>query len=413
MSNYQNPSEILGQPLTLPNGVVVNNRFLKSAMSEALGSTLHESTNAHVNLYRAWANGGTGLVVTGNVMIDSRHLGEPGNVAVENEHGLEQLQRWAKAGTANGNHLWMQLNHPGKQTPGFITKEPVAPSAIPLSLPGFNQPRALTEAEINDLIERFGRSAAIAKKAGFTGVQIHGAHGYLVNQFLSSHHNQRSDQWGGSLENRMRFLLAVYSFIREQVGAGFPVSIKLNSADFQRGGFTETESLQVIQTLAEAGMDLIEISGGTYEAPAMLDGKHVKESTRQREAYFLSFAEKVRQVSQVPLAVTGGFRTAEGMAEAVGSGATDFVGLARPLVVTPDLSNQILNGEPFRSPMKARQLTGIKRMDDSFPVDNLWYEYQLHRMGQGKQPDPNTGALSAVVKTVWRAGLQNMRRRRV
>ena len=157
----------------------------------------------------------------------------------------------------------MQINHPGKQSPKSLSKEPVAPSAIPLSggvAVAFNPPRALTEEEILDLIKRFGNTARIAK-AGFTGVQIHSAHGYLVNQFLSPHHNQREDQWGGNAENRMRFLMEVYHEMRRQVGDDFPIGIKLNSADFQRGGFTEEESMQVLKTIDEAGIDLIEISG--------------------------------------------------------------------------------------------------------------------------------------------------------
>lgn len=195
-----------------------------------------------VNLYRRWSRGGAGLLMTGNVMIDRNALGEPGNIVIEDERDLPMLKRWAQAGTQVNTELWMQINHPGKQSPKSLSKQPVAPSAIPLSggIEGaFNPPRALTEEEILDLIKRFVNTARIAKKAGFTGVQIHAAHGYLINQFLSPHHNQRNDQWGGNAENRMRFLMEVYREMRRQVGENFPIAIKLNSADFQRGGFTE------------------------------------------------------------------------------------------------------------------------------------------------------------------------------
>ncbi len=404
-------SEILGQELKLPCGVAIPNRFMKSAMSEVLGSPDYKPTERHTRLYRTWAEGGTGLVVTGNIMVDSRQIGEPGNVVVEDESNLELLKQWAEAGTAAGNHLWVQLNHPGKQTPNFLTKEPVAPSAIPLKLPSFNTPRELTEEEIREIIDRFGKAAGVLKKAGFTGVQIHGAHGYLVSQFLSPQHNQRKDDWGGTIENRMRFPLEVYRSIRAAVGKDFPVGIKLNSADFQRGGFTEEESLKVIAALSEAGVDLIEISGGTYEAPAMT-GQKVRESTRLREAYFLTFAEKVREVARAPLAVTGGFRTAKGMIEARESGATDLIGLARPLCLTPDLPNRVLAGEDFKSDVPAKVATGIKALDFVLALDITWYEIQIGLLGEGKQPDPGLNPFLAGLKVVSRLGLRTLKRRR-
>lgn len=200
----------LYQTLTLPNGSVVKNRFFKSAMSEAFGTIDHRPTTKLITLYESWAEGGVGLSVTGNVMIDRRALGEPGNVVVEDERDLEMLAKWAKAGTKNNTALWMQINHPGKQAPKMVTKEPVAPSAIPLSgslKKLFNPPRELNHLEIKDLITRFGKTAKIAKAAGFTGVQIHAAHGYLISQFLSPYHNKRNDDWGGSLakSNAIRF----------------------------------------------------------------------------------------------------------------------------------------------------------------------------------------------------------------
>ena len=254
--------QYLNETFKLPCGTEVKNRILKSAMSEQLGTATNSPTKDLINIYRAWSQGGCGILVTGNIMIDRRALGEPNNVAVEDERDLPILSQWAAAGSDNNTQLWAQLNHPGKQTPKGLCKESVSPSAVPFApdmQSFFATPRALTETEILDIIERFGRSAAVVKKAGFTGVQIHGAHGYLVSQFLSPHHNVRQDKWGGSLENRMRFVLAVYDKIRENVGPDFPVSIKLNSADFQRGGFAEDESVVVMQTLAEKGIDLIEV----------------------------------------------------------------------------------------------------------------------------------------------------------
>lgn len=403
----------LGQPLALPCGVVLRNRLMKSAMSEVLGSPTHSPTPALARLYGRWAAGGAGLLVTGNVMIDRNALGEPGNVVVEDDRDLDLLRAWAAAGANHDTQLWMQLNHPGKQAPKFLNKETVSPSAVgfgPRLSPAFAVPRALTEPEIEDLIGRFGNAAAVARTAGFTGVQIHGAHGYLVSQFLSPHHNQRTDGWGGSLENRARFVREVYAEIRRRVGDAFPVSIKINSADFQRGGFSEEESQQVIAWLGAAGMDLVEVSGGTYEAPAMT-GAAQGARTAAREGYFLAFVETVRRLVDVPVAVTGGFRTAEGMAAAIATGSADVVGLARALAIQPDLPGQVLAGAAPASLVR-RVSTGIKALDLVLMLDVTWYENQLARMGRGEDPEPEMGAWASAFHTLRSTGLQAFKARR-
>jgi 2,4-dienoyl-CoA reductase-like NADH-dependent reductase (Old Yellow Enzyme family) len=408
-------AETLSQTLALPCGVTLPNRFGKSAMSETLGTVDNHPTEELVRLYGRWSEGGTGVVITGNIMIDSRHIGEPHNVAVENESDLAILRRWAEAGTKNGNQLWAQLNHPGKQIPKMLaTGDTLGPSAIPFEdalSSYFKTPRALTESEIQEIIQRFARSAAIVKKAGFTGVQIHGAHGYLVSQFLSGHHNQRTDQWGGSLENRMRFPLEIYRAIRKEVGPDYPVSIKLNSADFQRGGFTEEESMTVAETLAGEGLDLLEISGGNYESPKMA-GQGIRESTKQREAYFLEYAEKIRQRVTTPLMVTGGFRSSEGMAKAVDSGATDIVGLARPLAVEPDLPKRILAGESVTSVVEPRR-TGIKAIDEMAMMEVIWFARQLHRMGKGKDPVKNESVIMAMIRSMIMVAIRSSKTKRM
>ena len=412
-------AETLNQPLTLPNGSVIRNRLAKSAMSEAIATTDNHVTPNLARLYRRWAQGGTGLLISGNVMIDRHHVGEPRNVVLEDDRDRDALAAWAEAGTVNNTQLWMQLNHPGKQSPKMLNKDPVSPSAIPFNkaLRGaFATPRALEEAEIEAIIRRFATSARLAQSAGFTGVQIHGAHGYLVSQFLSPHHNQRQDRWGGSLENRMRFVVSVYQALRAETGAGFNIGIKLNSADFQRGGFTEEESVQVAQTLADLGMDLIEISGGTYEAPRMAKGYEfqpeapVRESTRQREAYFLDYAERIRARVSAPLMVTGGFRSSRAMAEAVAGGATDLVGLARPLVLDPELSNRILAGEDLVSPVRPIR-TGIKAVDRSGMMETGWYARQLDRLGRGKAPHPQDRGLLSLLDVIWTYSQRGLRTR--
>ncbi|HUP93060.1 MAG TPA: NADH:flavin oxidoreductase/NADH oxidase family protein [Solimonas sp.] len=407
------PQQLLGQPLKLANGAPLKNRIVKSAMSEQLGTPDNRPTARLERLYGAWADGGLGLCITGNVMVDRRAIGEPNNVAVEDESELAALQRWASAGTRHGTQLWMQLNHPGKQAPKGLNRETVSPSAVPFRADMasfFALPRELIPAEIEELVMRFGRTAAIARKAGFHGVQVHGAHGYLVNQFLSPHHNQRTDAWGGTPQNRRRFVLAVVAEVRRQVGADFPVGIKLNSADFQRGGFTEEESLETIRALAAAGIDLVEISGGTYETPAMTG--LMKETTKAREAYFLEFADKVRASVKVPLMVTGGFRTLGGMAEAIRSGAVDLVGLARSLALDPALPARLLRGEePLH---QVRPITtGIGLVDRSGLMETAWYSRQLRRIGDGRSPRPDESGLGAFAAGLLENGWHTFRSRRL
>lgn len=400
----------LAQPLELPCGAVVQNRILKSAMSETLGTPDHAPGDGLPRVYQRWAEGGLGISVTGNVMVDARALGEPGNVVLEDDRQLDAFRAWAQAGTASGCQLWMQLNHPGKQAPRFLNAETVSPSAVGFGKQlssAFAVPRALTEAEIEDLVTRFGRAAGLAVRAGFSGVQIHGAHGYLVSQFLSPRHNVRTDDWGGSLANRARFVLAVYGAMREAVGPSVPVSIKMNSADFQRGGFDEDDSLQVMAWLQEAGIDLIEVSGGTYEAPAMTGARR---STTEREGYFLDFVARAKEQLNVPLCVTGGFRTAAGMERAIEEGAA-MVGLARALCIQPELPRQILAGIDVESLVR-RLSTGVKAVDRAAALDVLWYETQIARMAAGRDPDPQLGEWRSLLSTVRRAGVQAFRMRR-
>ena len=414
---HSSEPNLLAQPLRLPNGGVLRNRLAKSSMSETLGTYDNHATPRLVELYRRWAASGLGLLLTGNVMIDRRALGEPGNVVIEDEADLPILRQWARAATDQGAALWVQLNHPGKQSPKGLNASNLSPSAIPFRedmAAFFETPREATTAEILDIIQRFGRSAAICKKAGFSGVQIHGAHGYLVSQFLSPHHNHRTDEWGGSPEKRRRFVMAVYAEIRRQVGADFPVGIKLNSADFQRGGFTEEESLATIDALVQAGVDLIEVSGGTYEAPAMSGAlqQPQKATTASREAYFLEFAEKVRKTVRVPLMVTGGFRTAEGMNTALRSGALDIVGLARLLAIDPDAPAALLQGRD--SPQRVRPITtGIKPVDRMGIMEILWYTRQLGRIAGGGNPRPGESGLMAFLKSLMKSNWGTYRTKRM
>lgn len=415
MSQYTPPAApLINQSFALPGGSILSNRLVKAALSERLATLDGRITDKLIRLYEQWGRSGAGLLITGNVMLDRRAVGEPNNVVVEDERDMDMLRQWAAAGTRKGAQLWMQINHPGKQVPRGLNRDSVSASAIPFG-PGlaaaFATPRALTEREIEDIILRFGRTAAIARKAGFSGVEIHAAHGYLISQFLSAHHNQRTDRWGGSAENRRRFVLEVYHEIRRQVGPDFPVAIKLNSADFQRGGFTEDESLNVIRALAQAGIDLIEISGGTYERPANIVGVQTgKASTRQREAYFIEFADQARASVKTPLLVTGGFRTRHGMQSALASGALDLIGLGRSLIIEPDLPARLLQGQEARHPIRPIR-TGLKPLDNSGAVEMLWHARQIELIANGQPTRPAESALWALLHMLPKTGLNSLRTR--
>jgi 2,4-dienoyl-CoA reductase-like NADH-dependent reductase (Old Yellow Enzyme family) len=350
-------SDILAQPLTLPCGAVLPNRIAKAAMTEGLADPAGRPTAESERLYGLWSDGGAGLLLTGNIIIDGDHLERPGNVIIDREPDARMqaaLSTWAETATRNGNHLWAQISHAGRQTQKNVNPHPKAPSAVKIGLPGgqFGEPVALTASEIEDIVRRFGVCAAAVKAAGFTGVQVHAAHGYLLSQFLSPRSNLRTDQYGGALANRARVLLEAVRSVRAAVGSNFPVAVKLNSADFQKGGFAFEDSLQVAQWLETEGVDLLEISGGTYEQPKLLgvegieeeEPQHVAQSTAMREAYFVDFALAMQQKVSIPLMVTGGFRRRDVMEEAISGGGADLIGLGRPMCVATDAPNQLLTG---------------------------------------------------------------------
>ena len=369
--------DVLQAPLQLPCGVSLPNRLAKAAMTEGLATPTGKPTEELERLYGIWSDGGAGLLLSGNIQVDADHLERPGNVVIDSEPDAqtrEQLAAWAKVATRNGNHFWAQISHAGRQTQKMVNPHPKAPSRVKLGLPGgqFGEPVALTEAEIADIVRRFALCARFVKEAGFTGVQIHAAHGYLLSQFLSPRSNQREDVYGGSLENRARMLLEVVAAVRQSVGPDFPVAVKLNSADFQRGGFAFEESLQVAQWLEAASVDLLEISGGTYEQPKLLGVEGVEEeepqavaqSTRQREAYFVDFALAMREQVKMPLMVTGGFRRRASMEQALTSGAADLVGLGRPMCVMTDAPAQLFDA-----------LEELPRYEDSLSLFPSWLSF--------------------------------------
>lgn len=428
----------LSEPLKLPCGAVLTNRVAKAAMTEGLADIHGRPTPELEKLYSIWSDGGAGLHLSGNIQIDADHLERPGNVIIDampDDETAAALRRWTAAATRNGNHFWAQISHAGRQTMKAVNPHPKAPSPVKVGLPGgqFGRPVELSEEEILRLISRFGQAAKVCRDVGFTGVQIHAAHGYLISQFLSPRTNLRNDRWGGSLENRARFLLFTLNTMRQLVGADFPIAVKLNSADFQRGGFAFEDSLQVARWLQDGGIDLIEISGGTYEQPKLLgiegleseEPQAVAATTLAREAYFVDFAKAMKAEISVPLMVTGGFRSASAMEQALKSGAADLVGLGRPLCVLPDAPKRLLAGmamlpkfenqlqllpDWLASLRKIKTIRGI----EGFAVQYWFYSqlYALGRIGRTK-PDMTVFAAMREVEAYQKQWLKDRRASRV
>ena len=415
---------ILKEQITLPCGAKIKNRICKAAMTERIAFSNNFTNQRHLNLYKKWADGDIGILLTGNVQVDKDHLEGPANVCIEEKSYSEQLpllRKWAEEGTRNNTHLWMQISHAGRQTPGEINQSPKAPSSVQLKIPGRNYgiPSVLTTEEIQEIIKKFTFVAKIARETGFSGIQIHSAHGYLLSEFLSPDINSREDEWGGTVENRSRIHVEIIKSIRQEVGEDFPISVKMNSADFQKGGFSPEDSIQVAKIVESAGVDNIEISGGTYEQPRLLGLDNVsinpdrsetrKESTIAREAYFLEYADKIKKNIQIPLMVTGGFRTKQGMEDAIKSGACEIVGVGRPLCANPYAIKEMFEGKTDHLPIYEKTLSlGPWILSPSSPFRLIqalnafgaqaWFYQQIKRMGDNKLPDLSLGLFSAFRK---------------
>ncbi|MBP8005438.1 MAG: NADH:flavin oxidoreductase/NADH oxidase family protein [Acinetobacter sp.] len=384
------------EKLVLPNGSQIQNRIAKAAMEENMADLNHAPSEELMRLYQAWANGGVGLIITGNVMVDRRAMTGPGGVVLENDKFLDIFKRWAQIGRSQGAQVWLQINHPGRQMQSNLGQETWAPSAIGLDLgkmsDRFSVPIEMTQDMIHEVIQRFANTARLGEQAGFTGVEIHAAHGYLLSQFLSPLSNKRQDQWGGSLENRARILIEIVKAVRAVVSPTFTVAVKLNSADFQRGGFSAEDAQQVVLMLNELAVDLVELSGGSYEAPAM-QGQSRDGLTLAREAYFLEFAQEIRKVANMPIMVTGGIRRKQ-VAEKVVESGVDMVGIATALAIDPNLPNEWQQGRNVSPELKPitwdnKTLASLANM--------ATVKFQLRKLSLGKRPNPKVSPLWALI----------------
>ena len=383
-------------PLTLPNGTEIKNRFVKAAMEENMAEDNQLPGTALKNLYAAWAKGGVGMIITGNVMVDKMAMTGPGGVALDADTPIQPFKEWAEIAKQNNTTVIMQINHPGRQVFKKMGGKVLSPSNIALNMGKhsglFTQPKAMSEAEIEDVIARFVTTAKRAEEAGFHGVEIHAAHGYLVSQFLSPLTNVRKDEWGGELQARAKILFDIVRQVKSSCGKDFIVSVKLNSADFQRGGFDVEDAIEVVKSLNDMGLDFIELSGGSYEAPAM-QGKSGDQRTLAREAYFLTFAKQIAEHTSIPVMTTGGIKRLSVANEVLDSNM-ELVGIASALAYNPALINQWhvdqdTMGYIPATAWKDKTLSGLANM--------ALVKRQLRRLGKGDKPKVNSSPLMTLI----------------
>ena len=408
-------------PLTLPNGQCLPNRLCKAAMEENMAEYGQVPGEALINLYRQWAASNPGLILTGNVMVAPDAMTGPGGIYLGKgvldipEH-REIFEKWAQVGKSGGAQFYMQISHPGRQVYATMGTDVVSASNTKLKMEGpaakmFTEARALTGEEVEAMITRFTDTAEAAKDAGFDGVQIHSAHGYLVAQFLSPLSNRRKDQWGGPLENRARFLLEIVRAVRQRVGETFGVAVKLNSADFQRGGFDVEDARQVVEWLNGEAVDFVELSGGNYESAAMAgvseDGR--SDSTKDREMYFIDFARDIGANARMPIMVTGGVTKRQTAEDALASGGADIIGIARAYGFSANIAADWK--EDANLTIKMPNITSKNKTILVLGGMSLTKE-NLYRMGTGKAPRVRNNAMWAIIKGQIRQAKQTKRYKR-
>ena len=392
--------QLLGSPLELPGGAVLKNRIAKSPMSDSLGDGEGNPTETQIRLYERWAEGGAAVSIIGEVQGDPRYPEKPGNLVLGDQSDRTALGGLTRRATLDGAHLWAQLGHAGALS-HLPVSQPKGPSA--LKVEGLKC-AALSTEEIEALPAMYARAAAIAKDTGFTGVHIHAGHGFLLSQFLSPLFNRRTDRFGGSIEARASIVVAIVEEVRRSVGSAFPIGIRINATDKLQGGLKGEDALEVIRLLDRTTVDLIDISGGTYFPGAQSSSDGVGANG----PYFLEFARQARDLTHVPLMLTGGFTTRDQAAGAIASGAVDVVGLARAMVLNPRIAETWLTAEGG---------------DPEFPVFGqpprggitAWYSMRLTALGQDCEDtfdmDPQTAlrdydARDEVRSAKWRKAFQ-------
>lgn len=323
----------------------LRNRLMRSATAERLATDpVGRATPAQANLYRELARGGVGLIVTGHAYVAPWGKAHPEMLSAHCDQMIPGLQMLADAVHAEGGEVALQINHGGRQCDPACTPETMAPSAIPTPTGG--TPREMTLNEIVAAVDAFALAARRAQAAGFDAVQIHGAHGYLVGQFLSPHTNRRTDTWGGDLKRRLHFLAAVCEAVRGQVGADYPVFIKLgmmDNLDRVPDGLTPDDGAWIVAHLADLGLDAVEISGGVGGGSDF--NTRLGIGSKEPEAYFRSLARRAKAATTLPVILVGGLRSRAVMDDVLAAGDADLIALSRPLIREPDLPNRLQSGQ--------------------------------------------------------------------
>ncbi|KAL4938185.1 hypothetical protein BDV06DRAFT_60960 [Aspergillus oleicola] len=423
----------LNDSVKLPCGLVFPNRLVKAAMAEMLAGFQNTPNPSLINVYGQWAKGNWGAVLTGNVQVDINHLGTPFDPALNgtytspetNPELLSAWRKYAEVSQAHGTPTLVQVCHPGRQSMRFSGRKglfasTLAPSAIPLDMgDGFIQrwlgwfvfppPREMGQKDIDAVTRQFVDTARLMADAGFAGIELHGAHGYLIDQFLNPKSNTRTDAYGGTAAARAKFVLDIIAQIRAVVPPTFAIGIKFNSADYNSSSFEDT--MTQIGLLAEAGIDFLEISGGSYEDPKMLSldtstnaqenaqpgqpnptengGKSAR--TAAREAFFLEFAASVRaRYPSLPLMLTGGFRSRSGAQYALDQNACDLVGIGRPAAIDPYFPQKLLDEGVSEEESSMR----LKRV--TLPFWARWIP--LAAIGAGAESSYYTGQIQRIAK---------------
>ncbi|KAG9392523.1 NADH:flavin oxidoreductase/NADH oxidase family protein [Carpediemonas membranifera] len=400
----------LATPLKLPCGYTLPCRVMKAALAETLADESGLPGKELLTLYRAWDTMAIPML-TGHVIVARNGIENVRNVCIEGSTDDEIRTAFKAWSSSTSQPLFMQLNHCGRQVSRLINKAPVAPSPVAMTNPLLrmmhSNPTGITVEQIHEITEGFARAAKLAVESGLAGVQIHAAHGYLLSQFLSQRSNQRQDSFGGCIENRARMLYEVVSRVRAAVGPKVPVFVKLNTADFIKGGLTLEESISIGKRLELLGVDLLEMSGGTYENPALL-----AESTRARQSFFVELAEQmVAAVDQMPIMVTGGLRCAADIEDALSRGIS-VVGIGRPACVCPHLVRRIMDGDQsvvldysVQIPFMFRHLRRI--IETFFPLalpgfEVLFYQNQMLRLANERNPERRVTVLGLLALVIFR-----------
>ncbi|EME43373.1 hypothetical protein DOTSEDRAFT_72697 [Dothistroma septosporum NZE10] len=440
--------ELISQPLTLPCGLTLPNRLVKCPMQETLAEppNFDPPVEKFQHLYEKWSDSQYGLLITGQVQVDIRYFSIAGDVCTHpgstSGEVLQEWKEWATIAQAAGTPCIVQLAHPGRMSPvgagnRSADMQPLCPSSVPVKLGDswldklaldkvLGTPKAMTHEEIDEAVENFVRGAVVARAAGFSGCQIHGAHGFLVSQFLSPYTNRRTDEYGGSYEKRMTLLKRLVKEIRAQCPPPFCVAVKLNSADYMQGkeGLQQDEALEQVKWLIECGMvDFVELSGGNAEQKTsglqssfgkktISEAPKMTESTRIREAFFTDFAEKVQALdSPIPIQLSGGFRSRTGMADAIDSGVCDLIGLGRAAVLEPELPRKTLLNIDVNDDTAlaiSHQIKGLwftkfvptKVIGGRLPIQ--FFYYNMRRLGSGMTSDPNATLPFVFFHNLWR-----------